>query len=75
VHPPDSIAEMLAALESIGGPEVVARIVSEADPAAAQIVKSWPSDLDTATADALGFPRDADFAGVIHQHLADSVPR
>lgn len=66
-----TIGEMLDALESLAGPDVVSRITRNADPAAARIVKSWPSELVTETADKLGFQRDADFHTIIRQHMKD----
>jgi hypothetical protein len=65
-----SIDEMLNALETVAGADVVAQVTPEADPTAARIVKSWPSDLITETADRLAFPRDLDFQEIIRQHLS-----
>jgi nucleoside-diphosphate-sugar epimerase len=67
-----SIDEMLEALQSEAGTDVVARVIPESDPVAASIVKSWPSNLETETADSLGFPRDVDFHQIIRQFMAET---
>ncbi len=67
-----SIDDMLQALESVAGTDVVARVIPESDPVAAGIVKSWPSNLSTETADRLGFPRDTDFHEIIRQFITET---
>ena len=41
-------------------------------PLAANIVKSWPSDLNTDSAAQLGFPGDVGFDDIIRQHIDEN---
>jgi len=66
-----TVSEMIEALRRAAGEAVAARIHFEPDEAVAAIVRSWPSSFDTARADALRFPRDADFASILSQYLRD----
>jgi nucleoside-diphosphate-sugar epimerase len=67
-----SIAEMLAALEALAGPEAVARVRFAPDPAIERIVNSWPAAWDVARARALGLAADADVAGIIAAHMRET---
>ncbi len=68
-----TVGEMVAALEKIAGPEVVKRIKWESDPRIERLVSTWPGQLDTLKAHALGFPRDENFELVIRQHIRDEL--
>lgn len=68
-----TVAAMLEALRQAAGEAVAARVRFEPDEAVAAIVRSWPSRFDTARADALGFPRDADFTSILKQYLRDQA--
>jgi nucleoside-diphosphate-sugar epimerase len=72
-----SVAEMLAALEKVAGPEVVARISFAPDPAVERIVNSWPAAWDVRRAKALGLAADADFESIVRAHIeeASELPR
>jgi nucleoside-diphosphate-sugar epimerase len=65
-----TIADMVAALEQVAGPEAAARIDWIPDPAIAALVTSWPARLRTDRAARLGLAPDPDFASVIRSHLA-----
>ena len=56
-----TVGEMVAALERVAGPDVVARIRLEPDPRIEQMVATWPGELDATRARKLGFPTDANF--------------
>jgi nucleoside-diphosphate-sugar epimerase len=68
-----SVAEMVAALEKVGGPEAAARIRYAPDPAVERIVQSWPGAWDDSRARALGLEGDADFESVIRAHVEDEL--
>ncbi len=70
-----SVSEMVAALGRIAGPEAVARISWEPDPAIMRIVNSWPGNFETTRSDAMGFARDADFDDIVRRHIADEQAR
>ena len=68
-----SVADMVAALEKVGGPEAVARIRFVPDPAVERIVQSWPGAWDDSRARSLGLEGDADFESVIRAHVEDEL--
>ena len=68
-----SVADMVAALEKVGGSEAVARIRFVPDPAVERIVQSWPGAWDDGRARALGLEGDADFESVIRAHVEDEL--
>ena len=65
-----SVAEALAALEEVAGPQCAARVRFERDPAIEKIVLSWPARFTTARADSLGFVADRGIDDVIRAHLS-----
>ena len=64
-----TVAEMLAALETVGGEEARALISMEYDLATDQLVQSWPALLDDQRARDLGFPADADLESMIRSYV------
>ena len=68
-----SVADMVAALEKVGGPDVVARIRFVPDPAVERIVQSWPGAWDDSRARALGLEGDTDFESVIRAHVEEEL--
>lgn len=69
-----TVADMVAALERVAGPEAVALISWEADATIQRIVESWPSQVDAPRARALGFKADADFDSIVRAHIEDTAP-
>jgi nucleoside-diphosphate-sugar epimerase len=69
-----TVAEMIAALERVGGPEAAARVRFERDPLVERIVRSWPGSWDSSRARALGFSGDADFESVVRAYAEDDLP-
>jgi hypothetical protein len=69
-----SVAEMVAALARIAGPEVAARVCWERDKSIEAIVTSWPSRWDVREALRLGFESDEDFDALVRAHVSDSRP-
>ena len=65
-----TVAQMLAALEEVAGPEVRARVRFERDERIAGIVANWPSGVTALRAPRLGLKADGDFASIIRQYIA-----
>lgn len=66
-----SVAEMVAALARVAGPDVAARVRWERDPRVERVANTWPGHLDDSRARALGFPVDTTFEDVIRQYIED----
>jgi D-erythronate 2-dehydrogenase len=67
-----TVAEMVAALERVAGPDVSALIDWIPDPAVARIVASWPARIRADRAARLGLAPDPDFGAIVERHLAES---
>jgi D-erythronate 2-dehydrogenase len=67
-----TVADMVAALERVAGPEVSALIDWVPDPAVAEIVTTWPARIRADRAARLGLAPDPDFDSVIRMHLAEA---
>jgi len=66
-----TVAEMLAALEEVAGPEVRERVRFVRDETIASIVANWPKGATAARAARLGLQPDKSFADIIRQYIAD----
>ena len=62
--------EMVEALSRIAGPQVAALVREARDPAIEAIVASWPGEIRTPRALALGFAPDAGFDDLVQAHIA-----
>jgi nucleoside-diphosphate-sugar epimerase len=67
-----SVAEMVAALTRVAGPDVAAHIRWERDPRVERVANTWPGKLDDGRARGLGFKADATFDDIIRQYIADN---
>jgi nucleoside-diphosphate-sugar epimerase len=67
-----SVAEALAALERVVGPEAVSRVRFERDADIERIVLSWPVAFATRRAERLGFSSDSGIDEIIRRHLEAS---
>ena len=67
-----TVAEMVAALERVAGPEASALIDWVPDPAVAAIVTGWPARFRADRAARLGLSADPDYESVIRMHLAET---
>lgn len=67
-----TIADMLAALEEVAGPETAALVKREPDATIRAIVAGWPRDFNAARATELGFTTDASFQDIIRAHIRDT---
>ena len=66
-----TVAEQIEALRRVAGQKAVDLITQKPDETIAKIVATWPSDFDTARANALGFVAEASFDDIIAAHLKD----
>jgi D-erythronate 2-dehydrogenase len=69
-----TVADMVAALERVAGPEVSALIDWAPDPALAAIVTNWPARIRADRAAALGLTQDPDFGSIVAAYLAETRP-
>ena len=67
-----TVADMVAALERAGGPEVTALIDWIPDPEVARLVTNWPARIRADRAERLGLAPDPDFGSIISMYLAES---
>jgi nucleoside-diphosphate-sugar epimerase len=69
-----TVEEQIAALRTVAGPSVVARIQREADATIAGIVSGWPQNFDAKRAMALGFTAaEKTFEDIIRIHIEDEL--
>ena len=68
-----TVAEQIAALAKVGGPERVKLIKREPDATIAKIVSGWPQKFDARRASALGFVADKSFEDIIRVHIDDEL--
>jgi len=69
-----SVAEMVAALERVGGAGLARHLLWQPDAGIQRIVGSWPGAWDTARAQALGLRGDADFDSIVRAYIEDDRP-
>jgi nucleoside-diphosphate-sugar epimerase len=67
-----TVADMVAALERVAGPEASALIDWVPDPAVAGMVTNWPARVRADRAARLGLTPDPDFGSIIKAHLAET---
>jgi nucleoside-diphosphate-sugar epimerase len=70
-----TVADMVAALERVDGPEVSALIDWVPDPAVASLVMSWPARIRAERAERLGLGPDPDFGSIISLYRAEARHR
>jgi D-erythronate 2-dehydrogenase len=69
-----TVAEMLSALEAVGGSQARGLVSHEPDVAVERIVASWPRAWDDRRARSLGFEGDRDFRSIVEAFVADDLP-
>ncbi len=67
-----TVADMVAALERVAGPEASALIDWVPDPAVAGMLTNWPARVRADRAARLGLTPDPDFGSIIKAHLAET---
>ena len=68
-----TVAEQIAALKTVAGDAVAARIRREPDPFVESIVAGWPRRFDARRALKLGFRPDASFEEIVRSHVEDEL--
>jgi D-erythronate 2-dehydrogenase len=68
-----TVAEQIAALAKLGGPERVKLIKREPNETIMKIVNGWPEKFDAQRASALGFVADKSFEDIIRVHIEDEL--
>lgn len=68
-----SIAEMLDALEKVGGKAARDLVRFEKDPAVVRLVDSWPAAVHAARAERMGILPDTDFETIVRDYVADQT--
>ena len=63
-----TVQTMLDTLEQVVGTDARQRVTLDYDPVIDAIVKTWPGNIATERADALGFTGDTDFSSIVRQH-------
>jgi D-erythronate 2-dehydrogenase len=69
-----TVAEMLSALEAVGGSQARRLVTQELDAVVERIVASWPKAWDDRRARSLGFEGDPDFISIVEAFVADDLP-
>lgn len=64
-----TVADMLAALERVAGPQARALVKYQHDPVIAKIVAGWAYDFEPTRAEQLGFQPDPDFDSIVKAHM------
>ena len=63
---------MVAALRTVAGDEVTARVKWQRDPQIERIVAGWPAACAATLGHTLGMQADADFASIIRAYIEDT---
>ncbi|MCP3989006.1 MAG: SDR family oxidoreductase [Actinomycetia bacterium] len=64
-----TVAEQIAALAEVAGPEVTELIIERPDPTVSTIIEGWPRRFATERADALGFRAETSYEQIIRSYL------
>ena len=67
-----SVGEMADALERVGGQAATALLDWTPDPAVQKLVKTWPGNVASARAQALGLQPDKDFESVVRAYIREN---
>lgn len=70
-----TVADMVAALKQVGGPQASALIDWVPDPAVARLIGSWPARIRAERAQRMGLAPDPDIGSIISAHLSESRGR
>ena len=70
-----SIKEMLEALRAVGGDTASGLIDEKLDDATQNIVKGWPTRLDTSKAKSLGYSDNGPLTQTIREYIEDYGPK
>jgi D-erythronate 2-dehydrogenase len=68
-----SVGEMADALERVGGKAATALLDWTPDPAVQKLVRTWPGNVASARARALGLQPDKDFESVVREYIRENA--
>lgn len=66
-----NVADMLAALDAVSGPELRKLVRTDPDPRIEPMVRSWPAEVTSARAAALGIETDASAREIVEQYVSE----
>ena len=66
-----TVQEMLDAIKTVGGEEVLSLVEEKRDKAIEEIVESWPPRFDTSKAELLGFVKDGSLIDTLRHYIED----
>jgi len=67
-----SVGEMADALEQVAGKQATALLDWTPDPAVQKLVKTWPGNVASARANALGLHADQDFESIVREYIREN---
>ncbi|MGH9650325.1 MAG: hypothetical protein ACRD3I_07615, partial [Terriglobales bacterium] len=67
-----SVGEMAQALERVAGKAATALLDWTPDPAIQRLVRTWPGNIASARANALGLQADTDFESVVRDYIREN---
>jgi D-erythronate 2-dehydrogenase len=68
-----TVGEMAAALERVAGTAATALLDWKPDPAILKLVKTWPGNVASARARAMGMKSDADFDSIVRDYIRENL--
>jgi D-erythronate 2-dehydrogenase len=68
-----TVGEMAAALERVAGAAATALLDWKPDPAILKLVKTWPGNVASARARAMGMKSDADFDSIVRDYIRENL--
>jgi nucleoside-diphosphate-sugar epimerase len=68
-----SVADMVASLQRVAGPEVAARVQWARDLRVERVASTWPGRLSDTRARGLGFPVDTNYDDIIRDYIREHV--
>jgi D-erythronate 2-dehydrogenase len=66
------VGEMAAALEKVAGKQATQLLDWTPDPAILRLVKTWPGNVASARASALGLQPDTDFESIVRAYVREN---
>lgn len=67
-----TVGEMAKALERVAGPAATALLDWTPDPAILRLVKTWPGNIASTRAKAMGLTADADFEAIVRDYIREN---
>jgi nucleoside-diphosphate-sugar epimerase len=68
-----TVGEMAAALERVAGREATGLLDWRPDPAIERVVNTWPGDVQSTRARALGLLPDTDFESIVREYVRENA--